>query len=312
MKAVRRFIEAIILLIALGAALYTQRAPILDWMRDVSAPPLPDSVSYEDVLKEENKEKDLVKEEEDEYKDEVVSSEEIEDVFLEEEKIEGVDDLEEREDEDTEADPVEENRAEAITEDIVLPASVNLAVPFTPQAPHGNWDEPYQEACEEASVYMVERYYAGEREGLINPDQADLDLLKIVAFEEELFGYYEDTTAEQSGIFAELIFGFSNILLIEDPTVEDIKKQLVAGRPVIVPVAGRLLGNPYFTAPGPLYHMLVIRGYTVGNKFIVNDPGTRYGENYLYDFDTIMHAMHDWNGGAEITEGKKIVLVIEP
>src|SRR3989344_4828168 len=37
-------------------------------------------------------------------------------------------------------------------------AEVNLKVPFTSQAPTGNWDLPYQEACEEASALMAIRY----------------------------------------------------------------------------------------------------------------------------------------------------------
>ena len=100
--------------------------------------------------------------------------------------------------------------------------------------------------------------------------------------------------------------------LIEDPTVDQIKAELVAGRPVIVPAAGRLLGNPYFTAPGPIYHMLVIRGYTQNDQFIVNDPGTSRGESFLYDFDTLLYALHDWNNGGEITQGRKVVIVLSP
>ena len=305
MKTIKRVIELIILLIALGAALYTQRVPILDWVREMSEPPLPEAISYETVT-EETIEGEVGIEEEG-------AEEAIEEALPPTQEEASVTEVGEEEEVVVEEDPEsDEETLEPTLEGTILPASINLAVPFTSQAPHGSWTEPYQEACEEASVYMVEQYYAGEREGVINPDKADLDLLNIVAFEEELFGYYEDTTAEQTGTFAELMFGFSNVILIEDPTVEDIKAQLAAGYPVIVPAAGRLLGNPYFTAPGPVYHMLVIRGYTVGNKFIVNDPGTRHGEAYLYDFETIMSAMHDWNGGGEITGGRKVVLVIQP
>jgi len=92
--------------------------------------------------------------------------------------------------------------------------------------------------------------------------------------------------------------------------VEDIKRQLVAGRPVIVPSAGRLLGNPFYNQPGPIYHMLVLRGYTK-TKFITNDPGTRRGEGYQYSFDVVMQAMRDWNNG-DVLNGRKVVLVIYP
>ena len=296
MKTLRVLAVLTIFLIGLMAALYPQRAAILDWYQEATKPELPAAVTYEEVQEEE-----VVVEE--------VAQVEIEEVVQEEE--EEVDEVIELEEEAPEVD-LEEDVIEPEEEEVELPDSINLAVPFTSQAPHANWDYPYKEACEEASVYMIERYYADEPEGQISADKADAGLLQIVAFEEELFGYYEDTTAEQTGVFAELMFGFAAVQIIEDPTVEQIKHQLASGRPVIVPAAGRLLGNPNFTAPGPIYHMLVIRGYTSDDQFITNDPGTRNGEAYLYDFDTIMYAMHDWNGGDEITEGRKVIIIIYP
>ena len=41
--------------------------------------------------------------------------------------------------------------------------SINLAVPFQPQAPYADWSLPYKEACEEASVTMVAYYYGGQK-----------------------------------------------------------------------------------------------------------------------------------------------------
>ena len=41
------------------------------------------------------------------------------------------------------------------------------------------------------------------------------------------------------------------------PLYRQIKEFLMAGKLVIVPAAGRQLGNPYYKAPGPVYHMLV-------------------------------------------------------
>ncbi len=70
------------------------------------------------------------------------------------------------------------------------------------------------------------------------------------------------------------------------------------------------LGNPNFSGEGPLYHALVLKGYTE-TTFVTNDPGTRLGADYQYDFDTIMTAMHDWNGGG-VENGAKVVVVIYP
>lgn len=318
----RRIFFFFVIFIAVVAGAYMQRVAILDWYEGVKKPSIPEAVSYQDVshsnADREEIEMTLPPVQEDVPLQEETVQTEGEDAYQEDPPVielpnEEVD--EPQQDHEEESDPLAQevlaDEEDEPVEEEPLPSSINLAIPFTSQAPHGNWSEPYKESCEEASVYMVHGYYEGWSSTRIDPDQADLDLLKIVAFEEELFGYYEDTNAEKTGVFAELMFGYT-YRMIENPTVEDIKKELVAGRPVIVPAAGRLLSNPYFTPPGPIYHMLVIRGYTEDGYFIANDPGTYRGESHLYDFDTIMYALHDWNDGNEITQGRKVFLILEP
>lgn len=185
---------------------------------------------------------------------------------------------------------------------------VNLAVPFTPQAPHANWDDPYGEFCEEASVLMAISYINGEP--IPTPEDADAKLLAIKAFEEKRFGYYKDTTAAETAIILKEFYKYNHVQLIDNPTVADIKGALSGGKLVITPMAGRMLGNPYFQTPGPLYHMLVIKGYTDDGKFITNDPGTRRGADFLYSEKTIMDAMHDWHGDVHIELGKKVIIVV--
>jgi len=193
------------------------------------------------------------------------------------------------------------------TEPIEIPPEINLDVPFTTQAPYANWDEPYDEACEEASAITVHYYYQGNT---FTKETADQEILDLVAWEEDYFGFYKDTTAEETAELMREYWGYEKVETIYDPTIEDIKKNVAAGRPVIVPSAGRELGNPNFTAPGPLYHMLVVRGYTA-NNFITNDVGTRNGENYQYAFDVLMNSIHDWNDG-DVYNGQRVVVVAWP
>ena len=169
---------------------------------------------------------------------------------------------------------------------------------------------PYKEACEEASLYMVHAFYEGMEAGLIDPAVAKEQIDQIVAFEQSLFGFYEDTDATKTGILAEQFYGYGKIAIMENPTVEEIKASVAGGYPVIVPADGQQLGNPYFQQPGPPYHMLVIRGYT-SEGFITNDPGTRRGENFVYGFDVLMNAMHDFNDG-NVPEGRKVMIVVYP
>lgn len=293
MKSIRNCFFLLIFIIIVAAVLYTQRVMISDWWTQQTKPALPEAVVYEDVK--------LLKQKT--IKETPIQLPELPILSGSEEPIVIVPDNEQN----VPAEIVEDIEQKSVEK--TLAASVNLAIPFTPQAPHANWEAPYKEACEEASVYMVHAFYEGTKEGLIAPETADQEIKKVIEFENQIFGSYEDTTAEQTITFAELMFGYQADL-IENPTVDVIKEQLALGRPVIVPAAGRLLGNPYYTAPGPLYHMLVIRGYTQDGQFITNDPGTKRGEAYLYPFDTLLDAVHDWNGDGEITEGKKVVFVI--
>ncbi len=206
---------------------------------------------------------------------------------------------------DSRPDPINDSTEEPLTQD--FPSSINLAVPFTSQAPAANWDLPYQEACEEASVLMVDWYYKGVEE--VSVEEADQAILDLIAFEES-HGFPIDLTSEELAKLIQDYFGYTQVEVLENPSEELLKEHLAVGHPVIVPAAGRLLGNPYFRSPGPIYHMFVLRGYTQ-DLFITNDPGTRHGEAYTYPFDTVYNAMHDWNGG-EVETGVKQAIVIYP
>ncbi len=186
--------------------------------------------------------------------------------------------------------------------------SFNLNVPFTSQAPFADWNETFKEACEEASLLMADAFYKNKN---LTAEAAAEEILKMVEWQNKNFGGHYDLTVEQTAQVAKEYLGYQKIELLVDPTIEQIKKLLDQKLPVIVPAAGRELNNPYFRNPGPVYHMLLIKGYTE-NKFITNDPGTKRGQDYLYDYQTIMEATHDWNGENAIGQGAKRVLVIYP
>lgn len=188
-----------------------------------------------------------------------------------------------------------------------LAQEINLDIPFTSQAPHRNWDLPYKEFCEEASVLMAISYVTGQI--IPNADFANEKMLAIKAFEEKRFGYYEDTGVEETAIILREFYKYTKVKIVYNPTITAIKEALISGKAVIIPAAGRQLKNPYYTPPGPLYHMLVIKGYTKDGRFITNDPGTRYGADYIYDEDLLFNAIHDWNGG-NVNEGRKVIIVV--
>jgi uncharacterized protein YvpB len=186
-----------------------------------------------------------------------------------------------------------------------IPEKAYLNVPFSPQAPFGNWDQPYQDACEEASIIMVHYFLQGKT---LSRDQMNTEILKMVAWQEKNWGGHHDLEATQIVSLAKSFYGYKNIKLKYGFTIDDIKKEIAAGHPVIIPSAGRLLGNPNFRGAGPLYHCLVIKGYT-RDWIITNDPGTRNGFDYVYLYETILKAAHEWNGG-NVTQGRSAMIVI--
>ncbi len=183
----------------------------------------------------------------------------------------------------------------------------NLAVPFTSQAPKADWSMPYQEACEEASLLMVNAYLTNA--GSFTSDTATAQILELVEWEKQHFGFYEDTNAEEVAEMARERFGFAKSRAVSITSIDDVKAQIDKGLPVILPAAGRQLYNPNFSGAGPPYHMLVAKGYTKDGFIITNDPGTRKGADYLYKADVLWNAIHDWNGGDVDNGAKKMVIV---
>jgi hypothetical protein len=193
---------------------------------------------------------------------------------------------------------------------VVIPKVLLLPVPFTSQAPTANWDEKiYAEGCEEASALMASQYFAGNEQTNLPADFVLTEIKKSTDWEMEKFGYNLDIdTAETArlikefyGLNAEVISGFNE---------QDVKTFLAQGKLVLLPADGRKLGNPNFRAPGPPYHMLVIKGYnTLG--FVTNDPGTRKGLNYSYTYETLYEANGNYDHSTESVDlSKKMVLVV--
>ena len=200
------------------------------------------------------------------------------------------------------ADPVPESGE---IQEITLPSKAYIDVPFTPQAPDANWDNPYQEACEEASVVMVDYFLRGTS---LSPDQANREILQLTNWEEANHYKYDVSLDELAEIIEEYYEYQTRIS--DDVSKESILHELAKGNPVIVPAAGRDLGNPYFSGQGPWYHMLVITGYN-WRHFFTNDPGTKRGQDYKYKHRVLLDAIHDWTGvKEEIRTGHKRMLII--
>lgn len=188
-----------------------------------------------------------------------------------------------------------------------IPSETLIDVPFTSQAPYGIWDEYHEEACEEASLAMVIFYLQGKD---FTKKSAEEEIQKLIKFQKENYGDYKDSNAEEIVKLAADSYGIKSLKVIYDFDRNRIKEDLAKGNPIIVPAAGRLLGNPYYTAPGPLYHNLVLIGYEE-DQIVTNDSGTKRGRGYKYDINTLYGAIHDFPGSKEsIEKGRKAMIII--
>ena len=204
---------------------------------------------------------------------------------------------------------VNPNNGETNDESSPLPKRLNIEMPFYTQAPHSNWDYPWQEACEEASVLLTANLLLNLNLGL---EDYNTELLRLVDWEMEYFGAYEHTDVYQTAEMLMINYGLSSILH-QDPTFEDIQTILANGNLIIAPFAGKLLGNPNFRNGGPVYHMLVIKGYDAdAMQIVTHDVGTRNGSNYVYNWSVIENALHSWHDDDILLGEKTLIEVITP
>lgn len=187
-----------------------------------------------------------------------------------------------------------------------LPEKILLEVPFLSQAPFQKWDALHEDACEEASLIMVK--YFLENKKIISKEQGEKEIQNLISFENKN-KYGPSITLEELNIIAGKFYELKSGRVEKNMTIDDIKKELALGKPVIAGAAGKVLPNPNFKNGGPNYHMLVIVGYDQ-NGFITNDPGTRLGENFRYTFNDLYNSIHDWNP-KNILNGGKDYLVFD-
>ncbi len=181
------------------------------------------------------------------------------------------------------------------------PESAYLEVPFICQAPlqtEENWVY-HEESCEEAAILQSYLHLSGKT---MTKEEADGEILEMESWQIEHFGSHHDIYADEVKSFIVGYYQISqeNIDVIYDATIDDIKQYISSGHPVIVPIMGNVLKNPYYPYPG--YHMLVVIGYTA-DRIITNDNGTRHGKDFSYDNQTFYDAMTAAGGDIVIIKG---------
>lgn len=185
------------------------------------------------------------------------------------------------------------------------PQSINLPVPFTPEAPDGLMVKPWNNACEEATLIMLDEYYSGNTNLTIPKPQAKKLILNYINIENKIFGYNGNTDAKEMTRLANEYSKYFEARVVTSPTLAQIKDELKAKRPVAALVYGFKLQNPriLFSRGGSYYHTFVIKGFDDKTKeFIVNDNGDlKKGLDLRYSYDTIMDALADYSHKTKTT-----------
>lgn len=193
----------------------------------------------------------------------------------------------------------------------LFPAHILLQVPFTTQAPLGNWAQ-HQESCEAANLTMLVYYWRHDRSVVIDPKAADALIHQIDGWKTQL-----DLTNTLLGKLAHDHFGYGYRLVKNDPQV--IREQLAAGRPLLAEVRTHGLGNSnypgytthYEQAGWSVPHFVVIIGYDAKGVFL-NDPGISKGRGYHISFAQLTHAIADLDQHHPALNQGQVLLLIAP
>lgn len=188
-----------------------------------------------------------------------------------------------------------------ISEDIIKNNTL-INVPFASQAPFSNWGDPYQEACEETSIIIANEFLKNNASEDLDKNFVDSEIKNMVDWENNNWGGHFDLDAEKTIDLFKNYYGVTNLEQKKISSIDDIKRILSQDDIIIAPTYGQILNNPHFTPPGPVYHMLVIKGYD-GENFITNDPGIWQGKNFTYNFENLYSSICDLPKEAVMKKG---------
>lgn len=181
-----------------------------------------------------------------------------------------------------------------------LKEKINQIVPFIPQSPLGEWEDPrQQDACEEAVVLMALAWGRKDFNQNYSPTQWRDKIIALSDFQQEKYGEYRDASLKdiEARMFGDY-FNYEKTEIKDILSPADIILELEKGNLVLIPANGQALKNPNFKVPGPERHMLLIKGYDYEKEeFITNDPGTRNGADYRYAKNLLFEAIRSYKTG---------------
>jgi hypothetical protein len=202
---------------------------------------------------------------------------------------------------------VAETKAEPPKEaPVVIKDSALLLVPYTLQGPLDNLSI-HEESCEEAAALMYHYFLEGQTtfsgSTVIPKQKANDEMIAMKNWQVKNYGVEPDLSIEKLGLFMQQYYGYK-YQTFKNITKEDVKREISAGHPVMVPVMTHSLKNPSY-GPKSVYHILVIKGYNAHNV-VANDAGIR-GESIQYSWDVFFSAIDAQT--PKMGQGREMVVV---
>jgi uncharacterized protein YvpB len=194
------------------------------------------------------------------------------------------------------SNPIVKPIATTTVDTTVASKTVSLNVPYISEAPDNIWTGSWKNACEEASIAMVDRFYAGST--TVSIAAAKSFLQKLFDVEDKVYGSNANSDTVRSNYLIDNHTNFKGTI-VTNPTIDQIKAEIRAGHPVIAFHHGFDLHNANipFLATGSSYHSTVVAGFDdAKGVFLVNDPGDEIdSKNHLYTYETYMSSLHDYD-----------------
>ena len=192
-----------------------------------------------------------------------------------------------------------------------LPDHTLLQVPYTTQAPVGDWAQ-HQESCEAANLTMVWRYWSRDPSLVISPQDAESYIHMIDRWKPQL-----DLNDTMMGELANQHWGYGYRILPD--TQQVIAEQLAAGRPLLAEVRTHGLGNGHYPGYYSHYeetgwsvpHFVTIIGYDSSGVWL-NDPGITLGRGYHISYAQLAHAIDDLDQNHPSLAQGQVLLLIAP
>lgn len=192
--------------------------------------------------------------------------------------------------------------------------TVRLPVPFIWEIPDGLWVKPWNGACEEASIMMIDQFYRGRKRENVGRVESKALMAPLFTLEDKLFGSNADTNATRTLKIIEDYTNFDGEIKF-NPTIEDITTELANGHPVISLHYGYDLNNPLhrFRRGGSSYHVMALTGFDDKKQiFYANDTELKGGLDYPYQYATIMASLHDFDHATHKANGEPVVIFTKP